>query len=169
MKKELRSIGVCLSKNDGNVLSACCSCPAGNSEYCNHIMALLFEIANYALKGHVTVPEEVSCTSGLRQWGIPSSHKKFHEPIMNTTVAKLGSNRGIKPTLYDPRINANKFNFHTRVKNLKAELEKKDKRIGFAHSINNNNNYNYIPTKYGKFEIGSTLSHQLRPFKHDLK
>jgi len=97
----------------GNVL-----CPAGKSSYCNHVMALLFEIASYSLKGYLVVPTEVSCTSTSRQRGIPSANKKFHNPIMTSSIAKKTDKRGINPTLYDPRINANKFNVAERIENL---------------------------------------------------
>jgi len=42
MKKEKRNVYVALDKNTGNVIHADCSCPAGKSGYCNHVMALLF-------------------------------------------------------------------------------------------------------------------------------
>ena len=41
--------------------------PAGNSTYCNHVMGLLFEIADYSLHKLSRVPEETSCASRLRQ------------------------------------------------------------------------------------------------------
>ena len=33
---------------------------AGNSTYCNHVMGLLFEIADYSLHQLSRVPEEIS-------------------------------------------------------------------------------------------------------------
>ena len=39
------------------VSSADCSCPAGKSGYCNHVMALLLELADYSLRGLKRVPE----------------------------------------------------------------------------------------------------------------
>ena len=55
------------------VSSADCSCPAGKSGYCNHVMALLLELADYSLRGLKKVPEEKACTSVARQWGIPGN------------------------------------------------------------------------------------------------
>ena len=70
MKNEKRSMTVTLNKSSGVVDSATCSCPAGKSGYCNHIMALLFEVADYSL---TSIREEISCTSQIAicQWGIP--------------------------------------------------------------------------------------------------
>ena len=46
MKKEKRSVVVKLSTTTSKVLYDSCSCPAGKSGYCNHVMALLLELAN---------------------------------------------------------------------------------------------------------------------------
>ena len=45
MKKELRNVRIQLCKRTGEVYKATCSCPAGKSDYCNHVMTLLYEIA----------------------------------------------------------------------------------------------------------------------------
>ena len=34
------------------------SYPAGESRYCNHVMALLYEIAEYSLNQDIEVPQE---------------------------------------------------------------------------------------------------------------
>ena len=60
MKKEKRSVSVTLDKKNGEVKCAKCSCPAGKSGYCNHVMALLFEIADYSLNRLKCIPEEIS-------------------------------------------------------------------------------------------------------------
>ena len=102
MKKEKRDVLVALDRSAGNVLSAKCTCPAGQSGYCNHVMALLLEIADYSLNQLECVPEEISCTSQLRQWGVPgeSSNKA---PVMDTVVQRQTTSRGISSTLFDPR------------------------------------------------------------------
>ena len=71
MKKEKRSVAVKLSTISSKVLDGSCSCPAGKSGYCNHVMALLLELADYSLSQFKSVPEEFACTSWLRQWGVP--------------------------------------------------------------------------------------------------
>jgi len=37
---------------------------------------------------------------------------------MTSSIAKKTDKRGINPTLYDPRINGNKFNVAERIENL---------------------------------------------------
>ena len=86
---------------DGNIafaMAAKCSCPAANSGSCSHIMAILFELADYSLNQVNCVPEEISCTSKNRQWGIPSEAQTFRDPIIKSRIKK-----GVSSTLYDPR------------------------------------------------------------------
>jgi len=86
MKKEFRDIEIVINKLSSNVISAKCTCPAGKSSYCNHIMALLLELADYSLNQYIEVPSETSCTSKSRQWGIPSKNKVFKDPISFTVI-----------------------------------------------------------------------------------
>ena len=58
MKKELRNVRIQLCKRAGEVYKATCSCPAGKSGYCNHVMALLYEIAEYSLNHLTEVPRK---------------------------------------------------------------------------------------------------------------
>ena len=100
MKREVRHVKVSLCMSSGFVLDATCSCPAGLSGYCNHVMALLFELADYSLNQLNEVPEEIASTSKLRQWGIPSQSLKAKEPVMNLTIHKKYDKKGISCTLY---------------------------------------------------------------------
>ena len=51
IKRIKRDVAVTLTRKTSRVEKAKCSCPAGASSYCNHIMTLPFEIADYSLKG----------------------------------------------------------------------------------------------------------------------
>ena len=66
MKKEKQDVSVSLSRAKNGQVAL-----AGLSGYCNHVMALLLEIANYSLNQLKNVPEEISCTIHLRQWVVP--------------------------------------------------------------------------------------------------
>ena len=128
MKKEFRKMNVTLNRKTGKVIKAHCTCPAGNSGYCNHVMALLFEFADYSLHQLKVVPEEVACTSKLRQWGVPSEKFKYPQPVMNTSVQKQGKSKGISCTVYDPRINSNRDNItETNHKNESVYQEQRHK------------------------------------------
>ena len=70
MKSVLRDIVVTLDVRTSEVVKVSCSCPAGQSGYCNHVMALLLKLASFSLQGTTEIPEEVACTSIARQWGV---------------------------------------------------------------------------------------------------
>ena len=87
------------------VSSAVCSCPTGKSGYCNHVMGLLLELADYILWGDSKkVLEEKACTSIARQWGIPDNKDLPKALVMSPTIKKQAEKQGISSTLYDPRI-----------------------------------------------------------------
>ena len=127
MKKIKRDVVVTLTRKTSRVEKAKCSCPAGASSYCNHIMALLFEIADYSLKGLTEVPQEVSCTSQARKWGIPGESDSFKEPIMSKVVCKDINKKGVNPTLYDPRNKFDNIDFSCKLETLETSLRKQDK------------------------------------------
>ena len=68
MKNEIRDLMVYVSRLTISVRKAYYSCSAGNGGYCNHVIALLFELAEYSLCLFENIPEEISCTNRLREW-----------------------------------------------------------------------------------------------------
>lgn len=166
MKKDKRNVFVCLNKDSGFVESAKCSCPAGNSGYCNHVMALLFEIANYSLNQLDQVPEEIACTSRLRQWGVPGESGAPKSPVMWTTVQKNVNKRGISTTLYSPRKIEPEEVFEQRTIKFQTSLEKINKNIGFASCIPDSTAVK-SNTPYGLFDCRSPLSYHLNPVGFD--
>ena len=90
MKKEKRSVAVKLSAISSKVLDDSCSCPAWKSGYCNHMIALLLELADYSLSQFKFIPKEYASTSRLRQWGVPGEIMQ-KAPVMETTVQKQPS------------------------------------------------------------------------------
>ena len=67
-------------------------------------MALLFELVDYSLNQLDCVPEEISCTSKNRQWGIPSKAQTFKDPIIKSPIISDSVKKGVSSTLYDPRL-----------------------------------------------------------------
>ena len=164
MKKDLRKVFVSINRATSMVSSADCSCPAGKSGYCNHVMALLLELADYSLRGLKKVPEEKACTSVARQWGIPGNKDLPKAPVMSTTIKKQADKQGISSTLYDPRIYVDNERFMQKVKKFKLQIMNIDKRIGFGHCIPRET-VDYVNTKYGDFPLGSPISFHLQPIE----
>ena len=167
MKKEVRDVEVSLNHQTSLISDASCSCPAGKSGYCNHVMALRFELADYSLHQLKTVPEELACTSKERLWGVPGQKCLSKQPVMITAVKKCGDKRGINCTLYDPRLNDSNSDTKLRSIELQNKLQQRNSRIGFAQCIDVST-AETIRTKFGEFIVGSTLSHQLAPLQPDI-
>ena len=111
MIKEYKQVKISLDKSTsydtewGIVYHATCTCRAGLGSNCNHVMALLLELAEYSQNQLQEVPKEIACTSKLRQWGVPG-RGDIKEAVMDCTIqGKYHRKRGILCTLYDPRIN----------------------------------------------------------------
>ena len=153
MKREYRNMIITLKRDTGKVVSGYCNCPAGKSGYCNHVMALLFELADYSLHQVKTVPEEVACTSKLRQWGVPPEITKKPQPVMNISVKKQGKSKGVTCTLFNPRINADSDSLTGRIECMNNSIKEKDKIIGFGHVIDFS--LPKVSTKCGDFIVGS--------------
>lgn len=168
MKKIMRDVEVSINRITGKVEKGSCNCPAGQSGYCNHAMALLLELADYSLKGLKLVPEEKACTSTVRQWGIPGQKDIPKAPVMNTAIKKQTNKQGINSTLFDPRINHDYTYFSQCVDTFKEKLANEDIRIGYAHCIPNKG-FSYVDTKFGMFPLGSPLSFHLQAIDDDFK
>ena len=139
---------------------------AGNSGYCNHVMAMLYEIADYSLNSLKCVPTEIVCTSEIRQWGRPGERGCRKAPVMQTTIQKDENSRRISSTLYNPR---RKPISNVAAENMRSKLCSKDLRIGFAHCMNFMENDEKVSTEFGDFPTGSTLANQLSPVEFDVK
>ena len=80
---------------------ATCSWLTGKSGYCNHVMSLLYEIAEYSLNQITEVPQEKACASALRKWRVRWNKEVVKEIVMSTTLISSDQKKGISPTLYD--------------------------------------------------------------------
>ena len=169
MKKEKRFVEVHLCRKSSKVISSRYSCPAGDSGYCNHIMAMLYKIADYSLHSLKYVPLELACTSKIRQWGVPGEKYYRKAPVTETIIQKREKSRGITCTLYDPRRNKNTAVLRKSAMDLKAKLQSKDSRIGFSHCNFFMENDEGTSTDFGVFPTGSTIAQQLNPVEFDIK
>ena len=102
--RDVHNQEVNLQLSSGDVFSAMCTCKAGKSSYCNHVMALLIEIPDYYFHQLADVPEEAACTERARRWGIPGERDFPKESVLVTSVQKHMSSHGINSTLYDPKL-----------------------------------------------------------------
>ncbi|CAG9763736.1 unnamed protein product [Ceutorhynchus assimilis] len=61
-----------------------CTCEAGNSQSCNHLVGLAYYLQHLILNGLKQVPETASCTSIPMEWNKPRGTKILPEQIPNS-------------------------------------------------------------------------------------
>ena len=83
-----------------------CSCVAGESGYCHHIVDLLFYMAHCKMFGLTSLPDDLTCTSVPQRWSVPREKRIGTKEIQSVLVKKprIGANynKFIKSTLYSP-------------------------------------------------------------------
>ena len=99
--------------------SASCSCVAGKSRFCNHVLALMFKMCKFTLfscnstKDLIKEKDQQSslaCTSQLQQWHKKGGGKNIApQPVMEVEVTKTKDEEfrlrsGIKSLVYDARM-----------------------------------------------------------------
>ena len=112
-----------------------CSCPAGASSYCNHVMALLFENSDYSVKGLTEEPQKTFCTSQARKRGFLGESGLFKEPIMSKAICKDINKKVVNSTLFDPRNKFNNINFNCKLETLESLVRKQGTPIVFSRCI----------------------------------
>jgi len=133
-------------------------------------MSLLLQLARFYLEGTEKIPEDLPCTSDIRKWGIPGVKDFPKEPIMNTSVKKSMTSRGINPTLYDPRINEQRQLNVERMEAMQSKLKSINPGIGFAQVISSDyQNLASVDTNWGSFLLGSPLSFHLTTVEFNFK
>ena len=159
--KEKRSAALKLNTITSKVLDGSCSWPAGKSGYCNHVMALLLQLADYSLSQFKSVPEEFACTNRLCQWGVPGETTQ-KAPVMETNVQKQPRSKGITSTLYDPhKVDDHAINWQ-KINLLKERLTERNNKTPFLTCVPPNV-MGRKKIRYGMFQIGSPLSFHLNP------
>ena len=148
MKNEKRNALVNISRRTSLVEKASCTCPAGKSGYCNHVMALPQELAEYSL-------------NSLEK--VPGDKETVKEPIMRTSIISQTSKKGIEPAIYEARASFNIDENKVSIIEMKNRLLSLDKNIAFSRVIPNTMNFNDEVT------IGSPLSYQLLPLEENFK
>ncbi|KAL4225003.1 hypothetical protein ACF0H5_015698 [Mactra antiquata] len=70
---------------------ALCSCKAGVSGECAHVLAVIMTVTDWVLEGFKEVPAQPACTSLPQQWDKPRGQKILPEPVSTMVIAKPGN------------------------------------------------------------------------------
>lgn len=166
-------IAICIVS--GEVKRSICTCVAGKSGFCNHILALMFKLCKFSLYQAKTTSDlceeedqtpSTSCTSNPQRW-----HKRgggsniAPEPVMEVVVKKTKMegevDKGcIKSLLYEARKNPE--HVLSAEKTLKSDLFQLNPNVGIAHMFHDSDRVSDTKeTMFGNFQVGSCLSYQL--------
>ena len=141
-----------------DVVKAYCSCKAGASGYCNHVMALLYQIREFSLNETKHIPEDLSRTSKPQVWHKPRIEGISAEPVMECVV---GSKE--KSNICEVRRTAAIENDGPLLQKVQEDLKQENPLYGIVYMASKDDeNTVYVPTTL-QFHVpkGSVLSYQL--------
>ncbi|CAG9772352.1 unnamed protein product [Ceutorhynchus assimilis] len=122
------------------MVEAHCTCEAGNSESCNHVVGLAYFLQHLILNGFKEVPESASCTSIPMEWNKPRGNKITAEKIPESVFIDPNNiKRTKKPVICqikNPIRNdeLKKIN-QASITNLKTVLKEINPSIPFASTL----------------------------------
>lgn len=136
-----------------------CSCVAGASGYCHHIIGLLFYMAHCKMFGLASLPDDLTCTSMPQRWSVPREKRIGTKEIQSVLVKKprMGANynKFIKSTLYSPSTS-----YRILCKSDFSGLDPFPLAADIAPTAEEMPNLILNPTKFGNALKGSPLSYQ---------
>lgn len=164
-----------LSKSEPHdVTYAYCSCAAGKSGYCSHVLALLYQTSHYYKYGCDSSDRSVSKTSIPQVWDKPRIEGIKSEPVMEVTVKKAridapSSSKCVDNSLYEARVKSLVGNDVDKLATMKAEAASINPLYGISYMIQPDHSHtSYTKTSMGFFvPDGSVLSSQLAPTEGD--
>ena len=152
------SLKVCIGLADKS-LSGKCSCVAGVSGYCHHVIGLFYYLAHCKQLGLGSLPDDLTCTSMQQRWSIPRGKTIQQKEIQDLLVKKpkIGAdyNKSIKSTLYSPS-----SQYDTLTKEHFDGIEPKPLIVSLVPRKDQANQFPLVPCKFGNVPKGSVLSYQ---------
>ena len=153
------SLEVKVKSGATKTITAKCSCVAGMSGYCHHVIGLLFYLAHCKQLGLKSLPDDLTCTSMQQRWSIPRGRKIEQKEIQSVLVKKpqMGADytKFIKSTLYSPSnmygiLSSAHFN----------DLNPKPLMASIAPTVQELPSVPMVISKFGHVPRGSVLSYQ---------
>ncbi|CAC5376443.1 unnamed protein product [Mytilus coruscus] len=145
--------------NGGQIEYSFCTCTIGQSGYCGHVSALLYQLAHYKSFKMKLVPTDIAKTSLPQTWHVPRGQKLHDEKADNIVVQGYDrddpqrATKGIKSTLYNPIPGNEAINLNDLL------VKVKDMDILFDTVVTEHRT-ELVQTEFGKFPKGSILSYQ---------
>ena len=150
-----------------HVTRAACSCVAGKTGMCSHVIGLLKQIIHYAMMKLQSVPEDMACTQMQQVWHKPRPAHIEAEPVMNVAFCKAKQCQAqtkknpVICTLYEARSHAIQPYISDQCINLKAGLVQCKPTCAFAQILPSNDTHvDIISTPFGGVPKSSAISYQ---------
>jgi hypothetical protein len=151
-----------------SVSKAYCSCKAGASGYCNHVLATMYQTSHFCKLACKTVPLRGSKTEYPQLWDKPTRGKKIkpvsvmHEQVKKAKVGE-GWKAGQKCSLFEARENV--CNSSELINEVKSDLKEQNANYGFVSmATEDTDKSEYVLTRAPIGTLvpqGSVLSYQL--------
>ena len=158
-KSEPPHILECFITLGNKAINGKCSCVAGASGYCHHLIGLLFYMAHCKMFGLVSLPDDLTCTSMTQRWSIPRERHIQSKEIQSVLVKKpkMGANynKFVKSNLYSPS-----KCYGILCKNDFVGLEPLPLAADIVPTSEQRPNVPQVATRYGNVLKGSVLSYQ---------
>ncbi|XP_076084541.1 uncharacterized protein LOC143055291 [Mytilus galloprovincialis] len=139
--------------NGGQIELSNCSCTAGLSGCCSHIVGLIQGLVQWQMMGLTEPPAELFCTSLPQQWGKPRGKEIKAVPAPSMIIVKPKMDRKRKPlknSLIDNR----------KIQVKESDISYLNSLKGYPISYLAHNTPVMQDTSYGPFPLGSALSTQ---------
>ena len=135
-----------------------CTCVAGSSGYCNHVMALLYQISHFSKSTANKIPDDISKTSIPQIWNKPRVQGITPELVMSCGVVKVKSEVAqdsgrvrsdhISSSLYEARREASLCNNNTLLSACQKSLAEENPLYGITYMATPDNEATcYVKTK----------------------
>ncbi|XP_078000273.1 uncharacterized protein LOC144452932 isoform X1 [Glandiceps talaboti] len=153
-------IEVDISRVLRKVTNANCSCKAGLSGHCSHVIGLIKSLQGLKLHNFTNVPAQLSCTSIPQQWHVPRGPKIKPVPINHVVVARPTiETRKRRPIVC--QVDSNKK--LPKVTSTDIGILQNLKGTPLAYTVSDD-----VPTtdtSFGEVQLGSMLSYQMNNMK----
>ncbi len=154
----LHNIWCALERSSSYITAAYCSCVAGASGYCNHLVALLYQLREFSLTNTRNIPDDLAKTSKPQVWHKPRIEGIRAEPVMQCVVGCQERNN-----LTEVRNPKTIPNDELLTKEVQQQLREENPLYGFTYMASTEHkDTTYIPTSLQTHvPQGSVLSYQL--------
>ena len=152
------------------VTRALCSCTAGKSGMCSHVVGLIKQIIHYAMMKIKSVPDDLTCTQMQQTWHKPRPSQIEAEPVMNVSFRRASQSQSnpkrdpIICTLFEVRSQAMQEYNDQEQHGLRIGLSQYQPQCAFSHTLRETPE-EFVTTQFGRVPKGSVLSYQLSDYK----